>query len=106
MSEKVLTKENFTEEVIESNIPVLVDFWANWCGPCRMTAPAVTKLADSYEGKIKVGKVDVDSQEELAVSYGVSSIPTLIVFKNGQPVATHTGAVAYNFLEAFVRDFI
>ena len=84
MAELIITKDNFKEEVLESNIPVLVDFWATWCGPCKMVGPIVSEIADEYEGKIKVGKVNVDEQPELAMEYQVSAIPTLFIFKNGQ----------------------
>ncbi len=84
MSEVIITKDNFQREVVESEIPVLVDFWATWCGPCRMLAPTLEEIANENEGVIKVGKVNVDEQPELARQFGIMSIPTLIVFKNGQ----------------------
>ena len=84
MAEIKITNENFEAEVLKSEIPVLVDFWAAWCGPCRMLAPAVAQIAAECEGKIKVGKVNVDDQRELAIRFRISSIPTLIVFKNGK----------------------
>ena len=83
MAEVVITAENFEEEVLKSDIPVLLDFWAAWCGPCRMVAPIVAEIAAEYEGKVKVGKVDVDEEPGLAGSFSVSSIPTLAVVKNG-----------------------
>ena len=79
-----LTKENFEKEVISSDIPVLVDFWATWCGPCKMIAPVVEQIATEYDGKVKVGKINVDEQMELAVKYKIEVIPTLLLFKNGQ----------------------
>ncbi len=82
--EIILTEANFEEEVLKSNLPVLVDFWATWCGPCMMLAPTVEEIAKEYEGKIKVGKVNVDEAVELAKKYGIMSIPTLIMFKNGE----------------------
>lgn len=84
MTEVTLTDQNFKSEVLESKIPVLVDFWAEWCGPCRMVAPVVEKIAKAYSGKLKVGKINVDDNSETPQQYGVQSIPTLIVFKGGQ----------------------
>lgn len=104
MSEIILTDDNFENEVIKSDRPVLVDFWATWCGPCRMTAPHLSKLAAEYDGKIKVAKCDVDQCPDLAMTFGVSSIPTLLLFKDGVVIKTHIGACAYGFLEAFIRD--
>ena len=92
MAEIVLTEANFEQEVIRSQIPVLVDFWATWCGPCRMVAPIVAQIAQEMEGSLKVCKVDVDENSGLAMEYGVASIPTLIVFKNGVAVNTAVGA--------------
>ena len=87
----VLTKDNFKQEVLDSRIPVLVDFWAVWCGPCRMLAPTVEELAKEYEGKVKVGKVNVDDEGELAMQFRISSIPTLMLFKNGKVAETMIG---------------
>lgn len=89
--EVVLTKSNFEEEVLKSDIPVLVDFWATWCGPCQMVAPIVKEIAEENAGKIKVCKVDVDEVPELAVQFGVASIPTLIAFKDGKIVNSAIG---------------
>ncbi len=91
MSEIVLTNQNFESEVMQSDIPVLVDFWAVWCGPCKMLAPVVSEIAQEYEGKVKVGKVNVDDEPALAGRFGISSIPTLILFKNGQQAAVSVG---------------
>ena len=92
MAEIILNENNFADEVLNSDKPVLVDFWATWCGPCRMVAPIVEEIARELEGSVKVGKVDVDENQALAIEYGVASIPTLMVFKNGQPVHTLVGA--------------
>ncbi len=87
------TDDNFETEVLKSDKPVLVDFWAVWCGPCKMIAPIVEELAGEYEGKAKVGKLDVDNNQESAIKYGVRSIPTVLIFKGGKVVDTIIGAV-------------
>ena len=84
MAEITITKDNFQKEVLESDIPVMVDFWATWCGPCQMLAPTVAEIAEENECKIKVGKVNVDEEPELAMKFGIMSIPTIIVFKDGE----------------------
>ncbi len=88
-----LTDSNFNDEVLNSDKPVLVDFWAEWCGPCRMVGPVVEELAGDYEGKVKVGKVDVDSNPQVSMQYGIRSIPSLLIFKNGDVVDQIIGAV-------------
>ena len=98
MAEVILTKENFETEVLKSDIPVLVDFWATWCGPCMMLSPVIAELAEELEGKVKVGKVNVDEQNELAMQYRVASIPTLLLFKNGELVKTTVGFMQKNAL--------
>ncbi len=101
-----LNDKNFDEEVIKSNEPVLVDFWAEWCGPCKMIAPSVENISSEYEGKLKVGKLDVDSNPNVSSTYGIRSIPTLLIFKNGAPVDQIVGAVAQNVIESKVDNHI
>lgn len=87
----VFTQDNFETEVLKSDVPVLVDFTATWCGPCKALAPIVEKVADEFEGKIKVGKLDIDASPELTRKYGVRSVPTVLVFKGGEKVGQHIG---------------
>ena len=88
-----ITDDNFETEVLKSENPVLIDFWATWCGPCRMIAPIVEELASEYSGKAKIGKLDVDNNQQTAIKYGVRSIPTLLIFKDGKLKETIIGAV-------------
>lgn len=101
-----LTAENFDSEVLQADVPVLVDFWAAWCGPCRMIAPIIDQLADEYAGKIKVGKVNVDEQGQLAQKYGIMSIPTLYFFKDGEAVSQVVGVRPKAELERIIRKVL
>ena len=92
MAELKITRENFENEVMKSDIPVLIDFWAPWCGPCRMMGPIIEQLAEEYEGKAKVGKVNVDEEGELSQAFGVMSIPTIVLVKDGKVVKQAVGA--------------
>ena len=97
-----LTNTNFDQEVKNSATPILVDFWAEWCGPCRMVTPVLEKLADEYAGKARIGKVNVDEQSGLAARYGVQSIPTLLLFKNGKVVEQYIGATTGDVLAKLI----
>ncbi len=86
MAVKKIEDANFQEEVLKSDVPVLVDYYADWCGPCKMAAPIIEELAEEYEGKVKIGKLDVDQNQQTAAKYGVMSIPTVVMFKDGEEV--------------------
>jgi len=101
-----LTDDNFEDEVINSDEPVLVDFWATWCGPCRQIAPIVEDLADEFEGRAKVGKVDVDENPQTAQEYGVRSIPTLLFFKDGEVQETLVGASGKKPLKETLEELV
>lgn len=104
--ELTLTADNFQSEVIDSQVPVLIDFWAEWCMPCRMIAPSVHQLAASYDGRIKVGKINVDKEGDLASRYGIISIPTLMVFNGGQLVRQKVGALPKHEIENLFKDLV
>ena len=100
------TSQNFESEVLESEVPVLVDFYADWCGPCKMMAPIVESLAESFEGKVKIGKLNIDDEMEIAQKYRVMSIPTFIFFKDGQVVETSMGAMSKEELEEKLKKLL
>jgi thioredoxin 1 len=106
MSEQIVhvSDASFDEEVLKSEVPVLVDFWAEWCGPCKMIAPVLDEIASEYEGKLKVCKVDVDANPDIPPKFGIRGIPTLIVFKNGNAEATKVGALSKSQLAEFVQE--
>lgn len=91
MAEITVTKENFESEVLKSELPVLLDFWAEWCGPCRMLSPIVAEIAEEYRGKVKVGKVNVDEEQELSEKFQVESIPMVVIIKNGKVTNVSVG---------------
>tara|TARA_E500000331_G_scaffold305064_1_gene308549 strand:+ start:104 stop:427 length:324 start_codon:yes stop_codon:yes gene_type:complete len=97
---------NFDSEVLKSDKPVLVDFWAEWCGPCKMIAPSVEKISEEYSDKLKVGKLDVDSNPNISSTFGIRSIPTLLIFKNGAPVDQIVGAVSKEVIASKVDNHI
>lgn len=101
-----VTDANFKTEVLDSEVPVVLDFWATWCGPCRQIAPIVEELAAEYEGKIKVCKLDVDNNQQTAMQFGIRSIPTVLIFKKGQVVDTIIGAVPKAQIENKVKAHI
>lgn len=103
MAELKITRKNFENEVMKSNIPVLIDFWAPWCGPCQMMGPIIEQLAEEYEGKAKVGKVNVDEEGELSQAFGVMSIPTIVLVKDGKVVKQAVGARPKTEVEAMLQ---
>jgi thioredoxin 1 len=106
MAEIILDSGNFDEEVLNSSVPVLVDFWAEWCGPCKMLGPVISSIAEKYEGKLKVCKLNVDDNMELAEQYFISSIPAVKFFKNGEVVNESIGFVPQPKLEAIIEELI
>jgi len=99
----VITKNNFETEVMQSDLPVLLDFWASWCGPCKMLSPVIEEIEQEYAGKVKVGKVNVDDEVELAQKFGVASIPTVVLMKNGSVAATSIGYRPKADIEAMLK---
>ena len=108
MSEKIIhiTDDNFEQEVLQSNTPVLVDYWAEWCGPCKMIAPALDQIASEYQGRLKVAKLNIDENQSTPPKYGIRGIPTLMLFKNGNVEATKVGALSKSQLTAFLDSNI
>lgn len=103
MSEIIITEDNFEDEVLNSELPVLVDFWATWCGPCQMLAPVIEEVAKEQEGVVKVGKINVDDYPKLAIEFQVGSIPTLMLFKDGEVVKKSLGYIQKEEVEAFIK---
>jgi len=101
-----LNEQNWQEEVLNSDIPVLVDFWAPWCGPCRIIAPVVEELAQEYEGRLKVGKLNTDENPNIAMQYGIRAIPTVMLFKNGEVVDTRIGVHPKDALKSMIEQHL
>ena len=106
MSEIILTVDNFEKEVLKSDKPVLVDFWAAWCMPCKMIGPIVAEIAEAHDGKVKVGKLNVDEQGDIAQKYNIISIPSLLVFKDGEVVNQRVGAGSRQMIEGLITEYI
>lgn len=105
-NEVEITTDNFETEVINSDVPVLIDFWADWCMPCKMVAPVLEEISRDYDGKLKIGKLDVDAHGELAMKFNVQSIPTLLLIKNGEEVGRKIGAVPRPSIEELFKEHV
>ncbi|MDR1024215.1 MAG: thioredoxin [Treponema sp.] len=101
-----ITSENFEEEVLKSPVPVLLDFWAEWCGPCRMIGPFIEQIGAEYDGRLKIGKINVDEQADLAARHSIVSIPTLVLYKNGSLVQRQVGATPKLQIESMIKEFL
>ncbi|MDE6862882.1 MAG: thioredoxin [Eubacterium sp.] len=106
MAEFVITKDNFENEVLKSSTPVLLDFWATWCGPCRMLSPIIEEIANDFDGKVKVGKVNVDEEQELALTFEIASIPTVVVIKDGRVINRAVGFMPKSKIENMLNDVL
>lgn len=106
MAEFVITKDNFENEVLKSSTPVLLDFWATWCGPCRMLSPIIEEVANDFDGKVKVGKVNVDEEQELALTFEIASIPTVVVIKDGRIINRAVGFMPKSKIENMLNDVL
>lgn len=106
MADNIFSDQTFNDQVNKSDLPVMVDFWAPWCGPCRIVSPIVEELAKEYEGKIKIGKLNVDDNPTIASRFGIMSIPTLMIFKNGQTIKTMVGVQSKDYLKQEFENVI
>ena len=101
-----ITGDNFEQEVVHSTLPVLIDFWAPWCGPCRILGPLIDQLADEYQGRVKIGKVNIDEENDLALQHGIASIPALILYKDGVIAGQKNGAIPKRDIEVMFKDYV